>query len=181
MIRHWLLPGGLALALAACGPPVEFSGAEVTRSTSDAPEGADPGKCYARDVSPAVVETVTEQVMVQPPQIAADGSVLYPGVYRTETRQAIVQERQELWFETPCERDLTPDFVASLQRALKARGLFAGPVNGRMTSRTRAAVRAFQAPRGLDSSIVSVKTARQLGLIAYAPGAGDDDPTNLPG
>jgi len=169
-------PRTLSLGL-ALGMMVACSGGlpDVARLTEPAPmrtraappPGADPEACYGQDVSPAVIETVTEQVMLQPAQIDASGAVLYPAVYKTETRQVIVQERRELWFETPCERDLTPDFVASVQRALKARGLYRGPVNGEITARTRRAIRAFQKPQGLDSAILSKAAARQLGLISF--------------
>ena len=105
--------------------------------------------------------------MLQPAQISASGEILYPAVYKTETRQEIVRPRRELWFETPCADRMTPEFVASLQRALKARGLYRGPVNGDMTARTRHAIRAFQKPQGLDSAILSTAAAKQLGLVAY--------------
>ncbi len=89
-------------------------------------------------------------------------------VYKLETRQAIVKERRELWFETPCEDQLTPDFLASLQRALKARGHYHGGITGQMDSRTRRAIRHYQAPQGLDSGILSLAAARKLGLVAVA-------------
>lgn len=162
MIRTLPLAGAVALALAACTPTTD---ADVSRADAR-PADAAPGACYARDLSPAVIETVTDQVLVTGAVRDAEGRVLSPAVYQTVTRQEIVQERQELWFETPCERDLTPDFVDSLQRALAARGLYTGPINGRMTQATRSAVRAYQAPRGLDSNIVSMETARALGLAA---------------
>ena len=111
----------------------------------------------ARNVSPAVVETVTEQILVQPAEIMVDGSVTRPAVYKTETRQAIVRERVETWFETPCAAALTPEFVATLQRALKARGFYRGQISGRMDTRTRAAVRQYQAPQGLNSGILSLQ------------------------
>jgi peptidoglycan hydrolase-like protein with peptidoglycan-binding domain len=61
---------------------------------------------------------------------------------------------------------MTPEFVASVQRALKVRALYRGPISGQMDSRTRAAIRAFQAPDGLDSGILSLDAARKLGLVA---------------
>ena len=117
-------------------------------------------------MTPAVIETVTEQVVLQPAEVRDDGTVLEPAVYKTETRQAIVQERRVTWFETPCASAQTPDFVASVQRALKVRGLYRGPVTGTMDARTRAAVRAYQKPEGLDSGILSLAAARRLGLVA---------------
>lgn len=154
---------GAALApdLAALREP------EIIRADSAlAPPGAAPGTCWGRDVSPAVIETVTEQVMVQPPEVLADGTVLSPAIYRSETHQRIVQERRETWFETPCENIWTNEFTASLQRALKVRGHYYGAITGQRDKRTRAAIRRYQKDQDLNSAILSVEAARQLGLIA---------------
>ncbi|SFI53792.1 Putative peptidoglycan binding domain-containing protein [Celeribacter neptunius] len=139
---------------------------EILRAseTPGAPPGADPDACYGRHVTPAIIETVTEQVLVQPPQIDASGAVSYPAVYRTETRQEIVRERKELWFETLCTEELTPEFVASVQRALAVRGYYNGAANGRMDHATKRAIRAYQVEQGVDSDILSLAAARQLGL-----------------
>lgn len=117
-------------------------------------------------MAPAVVETVTEQILVAPAELNADGTVRRPAIYRTETRQAIIRERTEIRFETPCADVLTPEFVATLQRALAARGLYRGTVNGRMDAQTREAIRKYQAPQGLASGKLSLAAARSLGLIA---------------
>lgn len=113
-----------------------------------------------------MVETVTEQILVSPAEVAGDGTVTRPASYRTETAQKIVQERRVTRFQVPCRAELTPEFNASVQRALKARELYRGPINGEMDRRTRAAIRSFQKPQGFDSDILSVAGARQLGLIA---------------
>lgn len=177
-MRHlFLLPG--LLALIACVPAGErnaFSDAmtagdstiEVMRGAG--PPDADPTACYGHRSTPAVIETVTEQVMIQPPQLSSDGRLLEPAVFVSDSQQRIVQERRELWFQIPCEIQVRdPDFVASLQRALAVRGLYAGPINGEMTRRTERAVRDFQAPQGLDSPILSLAAARQLGLSLWNP------------
>ena len=140
---------------------------EPVRTRQAAPPGGDPNACWGQDATPAVVETVTEQVMLQPASVSTDGKVLYPAVYKTETRQQIVKERRELWFETPCSSEMTPEFVASLQRALAARGYYRGPDNGEMSARTRRAIRDYQREQGLDSAILSKAAARQLGLVAF--------------
>jgi hypothetical protein len=162
-----LLP--LSVILAACQSTLPLPGPaepEIVQTVQEAPPGAAPGTCWGKDVTPAVIETVTEQVLVQPAEVRDDGTVLDPAIYKTETRQAIVQERRVTWFETPCASVQTPDFVASVQRALKVRGLYRGPVTGTMDARTRAAVRAYQKPEGLDSGILSLAAARRLGLVA---------------
>lgn len=164
------------LALAACDKPLPtpdipglaaLGEPEVIRATTDyGPPGAEPGSCWGRDVTPAVIETVTEQIMLQPAEVQADGTVINPAVYKTETRQAIIHERRETWFQAPCDEDLPPDFTATLQRALQARGQYRGPITGEMDARTRAAIRRYQKPQGLDSSILSLRAAQQLGLVA---------------
>ncbi len=172
MSRPRIRSGALALcaALAGCAAqipdPAALTEPPLTRTAIAAPPDAAPGTCWGRHVSPAVIETVTEQVLVRPAETRPDGSVARPAAYRTETTQKIVEERRETWFETPCEDTMTSDFIASLQRALAARGLYRGPVNGRMDSRTRAAIRRYQKPQGLDSGILSLASARRLGLIA---------------
>jgi hypothetical protein len=160
----------LIALLAACVPPPEMAALtepDVATQTQIAPPGAAPGTCWGKSVTPAVIETVTDQILLQPAEISADGTVLNPAIYKTETRQAIVRERRETWFETPCADVMTPGFIAAVQRALAARALYRGAANGEMDARTRAAVRRFQKPQGLDSGILSLAAARQLGLVVF--------------
>ncbi len=169
---------GLALslwALAACDPSNlqtpdlgAFGEPDLVRSHGAAPPGAAPGTCWGREVSPAVIETVTEQIIVQPAEVMADGTVISPAIYRSETLQRIVTERRETWFETPCDAVWTQEFTASLQRALKARGHYSGKITGNLDKRTRAAIRRYQTPQGLNSSILSLAAARKLGLVAVS-------------
>lgn len=156
-----------ALTLAACDAPLPGTGEpNLVQTLAEAPPGAAPGTCWGKVVTPAVIQTVTDQIVVQPAQVLDDGTVTASAIYKTETRQAIVQERRVTWFETPCAVDLTPEFVATVQRALKARGLYRGAVSGQMDGRTRAAIRRYQKPEGLDSGILSLAAARRLGLVA---------------
>ena len=164
-------PGGavmLVLCLTACAPGLpefpDLGTPEITRIYDRPPPGSDPAHCWGKEVEPAVIETVTAQVLMQPAEVHTDGRVTQPAIYKTETRQEIIRERRELWFRVPCPEEMTPAFIASLQRALAARGHYAGTVNGEMTPRTLRAIRAYQAPQGLDSGILSLAAARQLGL-----------------
>lgn len=158
-----------ALMLSACQPtltPPHLREPDVMHTRAEAPPGATPGTCWGKDATPAVIETVTEQIMLQPAEVAVDGTVINPAIYKTETRQAIVKERRETWFEVPCDDVMTPSFIASVQRALSVRGHYRGPVTAEMDARTRAAIRAYQKPQGLDSGILSLAAARKLGLVA---------------
>ncbi|MCF6316347.1 MAG: peptidoglycan-binding protein [Marinosulfonomonas sp.] len=182
---HWML-GATALFtslfLAACqqaAPPVllPVSEADMIQILTKAPEDNRSGKCWGKDITPALVETVTEQVLVRAarPVIrpSPDGAPTYrtvqsPAVYKTLTQQKIITPRSEYWFKVPCAADMGTGFIATLQRALKSRGLFRGAVTGVMDPKTTKAVRWYQKQHGLDSGILSLAAARQLGLVAYA-------------
>ncbi|NSY38388.1 peptidoglycan-binding domain-containing protein [Leisingera sp. ANG59] len=156
-------------ALPACVQPQQGGpGSEVSREGRYAPPGAPPGTCWSKHTSPAVIETVTSQVLAQPAQLDASGRVIRPATFRTETSQQIVQPRREQWIEIPCPEMMTPEFIRTVQRALAARGLYRGPVHGQMDAATRAAVQRYQAPLGLDSGTLTLASARRLGLIAVA-------------
>lgn len=173
------IPSATALALLLCamaactGPAGQGLGTMAEPSLlespgSAAPPGAAPGTCWGRDATQAKTETVTQPKLVKPAQVQADGTLIQPPVYKTETHERVIAPGRETWFEVPCASDVTADFVASVQRALAARGLFFGSVSGEMDSETRAAIRRFQKPQGLNSDILSLAAARQLGLAAGA-------------
>lgn len=125
------------------------------------------GTCFARATTPAIIETVTEQVMVQPAIVRSDGSVQSPAAFRTVTRQQILRERREVEFETPCDSVRTPQFYASVQRALLARGYYRGAINGALDARTTAAIERFQTDQNdVHTGQLTLRTARTLGLVA---------------
>jgi hypothetical protein len=163
--RPFLLTALLLGSLSACTPPSANSGS-VTRAGQEAPPGAAPDSCWGKQTRPAIIETVTHQVMLQPAEVLADGSVIHPAMFKTETRQDIVRPRQDTWYEILCTTQLTADLIASVQRALTARGLYHGAINGEMDRATRAAVRRYQKPQGVDSALLSLAAARQMGLVA---------------
>lgn len=144
------------------------AGVEVMRGFG--PPDANPSSCYGREIEPAVIETITEQILVEPEQLDRDGNVRRPAVFVTATEQRMVAERTETWFETPCAMQTEDrDYIATLQRALAARDYYAGPITGVLDRDTVDAVRAYQAPQGLDSGVLSLAAARQLGLSVWDP------------
>lgn len=169
-------PAALALtvaSLAGCADPGGGAGrpaAEppepgVAVATREGPAGAPPGTCWGKTVTPAVIETVTSQVQVEPAKMGKDGTITALPVYRTESNQQIVRPRQENWFETPCPDTLDPEFYASLQRALQARGFYSGAITGIFDGPTRTALRRYQRQDGPDSEVLALTTARNLGLV----------------
>lgn len=71
-------------------------------------------------------------------------------------------------FRVPCPEVMTPEFLASLQRALQARGFFRGAVTGAMDAPTQQAVRAYQQSLGIDLPILTLAAAQSLGLLPVA-------------
>jgi hypothetical protein len=126
------------------------------------------GRCYGRDITPAVIETVTAQVLDQPAVMADDGSVISPAVFRREIRQEITRERQVVAFETICPPAYTLEFVETLQRALQARGYYSGDINGLLDAYTGRAIQSFQRDDGPDSPLLWISTARELGIVALS-------------
>jgi hypothetical protein len=160
------------MVAAACQPAqidaptnADLSDALIRLEGTRPPDGP-PGSCWDRDILPTIIETVTEQVLVEPETRAPDGSVLTAAVYRTESSQKIIQDRGQVWFRAPCAAALDVDFVATLQRALKARGLYLLPLTGVYDAPTAEAVRRYQAMRGFDSPRLTLMAARELGIVA---------------
>ena len=167
-----ILIGVVAVAIAACRPagmpqvPQQADlSRELVRLDRPGPPARPEGACWESDVTPAVIETVTEQILLSPEGTQPDGT-RKPATFRTVTSQRMLSERETVWFRTPCPSEMTVEFIATLQRALKARGLYLLPLTGRMDAPTRAAIRRYQAARGLDSDHLSLAAARDLGIVA---------------
>jgi len=128
-------------------------------------EAGEDGRCYGRDVTPAVIETLREQVLVQPASYNEDGTVYSQARYETVVRQQITREREEVAFETICPPAYTAEFVASLQRALLVRGFYSGAITGRMDQPTGRAVQDYQRQGGPDSPLLWIAVAREFGLV----------------
>ena len=155
----------LGLALGGCTPqPAEVD--VVPAFISAEIESREDGRCFGRDITPAVIETVTAQVLDRPAVLAEDGTVLTPAAYRSVIRQEIARERQEVAFETLCPPFYTDEFVSTLQRALKARGYYLGDITGHLDVQTGRAVQDFQRGKGPDSPLLWIGSARELGIVS---------------
>lgn len=169
-----LLPAlAASLWIGACAPQIAVQ-APVTEDLSHegvpygkgSPPPATPaGACWDHDTIPAVIETVTQTVLAQAEVRDAAGKITRPASYDSVAHQRMVHDRQTLWLRTPCPEDLTPDTIATLQRALKARGYFTAALTGVMDGATRLAVRRYQADHGLDTPVLTLTAARALGLV----------------
>ena len=108
---------------------------------------------------------MTRRVLLQPAQISSDGRIQAPPIYKDEARHEVVQPRRESWYEILCATDLTPEFIATVQRALAARGYYRGTADGQIDAATKTAIQRYQKDEGIKSSSLSMAAARKLGLI----------------
>ena len=161
---RWLLP--CLLLLTACGAQ-HGTGltAEIITVSASKPSDPPEGACWDTDTIPAVIETETVQSLVSPEQRDDTGQVTSRAIYKSVTKLRMVQDRSEVWFRVPCPDLQDAVFWATVQRALKARGYYLVPVTGIADAETAEAVRRFQATRGLDSKILSLAAAQELGLV----------------
>lgn len=163
-----------ALWLCACGTPVpvaapapeDLSSEAIAMAGRDSPPSKPEGACWGQDTIPAVIETVTDTVMDQPELRDASGKVTRPAAYKSTARQRILHDREAVFIRTPCYEQLTPDTIATLQRALTARGYYVAPLTGDLDPATLLAIRHYQADHGLDTPVLSLKAAETLGLVA---------------
>ena len=153
--------------LAGCGAPQgQGLTAEVITVSASRPADSPEGECWDTDVIPAVIETETVQSLTSPEQRDATGQITSLASYKSVSKLRIVQDRSQVWFRVPCPALQNAAFWATVQRALKARGYYLSPVTGENNAETAEAVRRFQAGRGLDSKVLSLAAAQELGLVA---------------
>lgn len=165
MTRISALIAALALVLAACDAPEPASTVWPGEAPPE-PERMSDGTCQAREVVPAIYEEVMGEVQVVQAEIAEDGTVIRPPIYRNATVPRVVTPRREIRFQVPCPEEMTPEFIGTVQRALLARGYYRGIITRRMDAATVEAVRRYQSERGLPSGHLALDTAQELGLIA---------------
>ena len=174
MTRHLIGLAG-SLCLLACAPQIaidapatgDLTGEAIVLSGDGPPPGPE-GTCWAHDLIPAVYETTTVQSLVTAEQKDATGRVTAPATYKSISKLRVLQERRDIWFTSPCPQEVTPQFLATLQRALKARGYYTQDLSAVMDAATTEALRRYQADHGLDSPLLSSAAARQLGVSTTA-------------
>lgn len=117
---------------------------------------------------PAIAQQVeTSRALITPAQIDLVQSEARKcwaryGTNGGQPRNGVITETA---FRVPCPEQMTPELIATLQRALQARGQYDGPITGRADPKTRAALQAFQRASGFDSPILTLDTAQRLGLL----------------
>ena len=134
---------------------------EIARRSSD--------QCYFEKITPAEISTQVKTRLVQPEKHNTAGQLVLPEQYETIRTQTITKPRSVTKIDAVCPEDLTPKFIASLQRAFQAHGVFFSTITGAMDTPTRRAILNFQTARGVESATVMKATAQELGLVVFDP------------
>ena len=157
------------MLLAACAVPQDTTSTTapptLPASPTDRPADAPSGTCWGSTITPAVIQTTTERILIAPADISAEGTIRAPARYQNEDRQTIVRPRQTKWHEIVCTDSMTPAFLASLQRALSARGFHQGDITGQLDTPTKDAIALYQTEQNLPGYDLTVEAAQRLGLV----------------
>ncbi|MEM9584252.1 MAG: peptidoglycan-binding domain-containing protein [Pseudomonadota bacterium] len=161
----------LAVVLAGCqqaavSDVTRFIKPSILQAEDLTPPSSEPGQCWAHEAAPEFATIVTRTIMVEEAIYDAEGQEISPAIYRKVRAPKMVNDGNGRWFERVCDAQLTPDFIATLQRALAVRGYLKGDVSAMMDGPTLRAIRKFQREQGLNSDAVSLVAAQQLGLVA---------------
>ena len=140
---NWMISLIGSFALSACGG--DMGDSTVLRDDAT-------NTCFTDKITPAIIETAIEHRQV------ADGT------FETHKRPVIIREREVMRIDLICPEDQSSDFIASLQRAFKARNLYGGPVTGTWTAETKKTLFDYQTVRGLDTQEPTLAVAQELGL-----------------
>jgi len=158
-------------------PAMGFAGRVISTLTDPdnphLPKDARAGSCYAQEIFPAIIETVTNKTLLTPEKLTlnittGNNEVVRPATYTIKVMRRIVSPRREVWFETICPHLYSERFVKSLQRALRARGVYMGKLSGWLDPQTKLAVKLYQRKLSVNSEILALSTAEEFGLINHS-------------
>jgi hypothetical protein len=99
--------------------------------------------------------------LVQP---AHDVSVPTPPLYEDVTHVVEISAARNQWFGVVCDVNATPKLLSRVQQALAKNGFNPGATDGRWSSRSVQALRAYQDKNGLTQGGLTIETLQSLGV-----------------
>lgn len=134
--------------------PAEY--AEVEKSVIKTPE-----RTVIKEI-PAKYETRQVTKLVEP---AKEKRVPVAAVYENVPTKVLVSDGSYEWRSVLCKTNTTEAKVTEIQQALKARGYYAGEVDGKLGPQTLNAVQAFEKDNGLPvDRFLNIDTVTALGV-----------------
>lgn len=115
-----------------------------------------------RVVVPQQIGTRTVRRMVQPGGVQR---IAVPAQLATTTVRELVQPASLEWRSVLCETNMTPENIRRVQAALLREGFNPGPLDGRLSRSTLAALNQYQRARNLpEDQYLNLQTMRALGV-----------------
>lgn len=109
---------------------------------------------------PAVYKTIERRVLVEPekPEYKT-----MPAQFEKLSKTLVVQPARQEWRRILCETNVTAGVIAQIQKALNAKGLDAGPIDGKLGGKTMNALRKYQSKNSLGGGL-TYETLDHLGV-----------------
>ena len=134
--------------------PAQYTTRSFKKLASDASVSSTP--------IPEVYETRSFQKLASS---ASTSTTEIPAQYNTVSKRNLVKAGGFTeWREVICSADITPSFYRQVQQALNDRGYDAGPVDGQIGARTKAAMVKFQRDNNLPIGSMDIETLKALGV-----------------
>lgn len=111
---------------------------------------------------PAKYKTVQVRKLVEP---AREQRTPIAAKYQTVSKRVQLTEGEMAWREILCETNTNADVVRRLQRALDTAGHHPGPIDGIVGRETMAALKGYQAEKGLATGGLTLATLKSLDVI----------------
>ena len=111
--------------------------------------------------TPPKYTTIRIKKLIQP---ATTRTIPIPAKYKTITKKKKIAEGYAKWVPVVCKTSINSTMVRNVQRALKSRGYYHGPIDGVWGEESKSALRAYQKAKGLPVADLSVATMESLGI-----------------
>jgi regulator of extracellular matrix RemA (YlzA/DUF370 family) len=111
--------------------------------------------------TPARYTTVRIKKLIQP---ASERRIAIPATYKTITKKKKIAEGYAKWVPIVCQSSINSTMITQVQRALKAKGFYNGPIDGIWGAASKSATRAYQKAKGLPVAGLSMATMQSLGI-----------------
>lgn len=111
---------------------------------------------------PAHYHNITKSVEATPASVEREA---IPAKYKTVKKTVEAAPARTVWTSVLCDVNTTQDVVVRLQRALQSAGHYGGPIDGVIGGQTRRAIASYQSAAGVKSDILTIESAKKLGVI----------------
>ena len=111
--------------------------------------------------TPPRYTTVKIKKLIQPP---SEKRVAIPARYKTVTKKKKIAEGYAKWIPIVCKTSINGTMIREVQRALKDKGFYSGPIDGVWGAASKSAIRAYQRANGLPVAGLSMATMESLGI-----------------